>query len=147
MTSKIQKYEDAIRRELKRGKEITQLYLEEQKLYARYNQECAERINRFLESIGSKKRFVPTQSSCFEYFVVDNFSDEDEESEKVVEFCKKNIPRFKSGIKIPKNLCLSGFKAFQELNIPLNLQRTNFSSEEMFKEYMSHVHSVMHDCD
>lgn len=147
MTTKIQKYEEAILEEIKNNKERASLLSKEDALYAQYNKKCAEKINNFLLGIGSKKSYDPSKNSCIEYFIVDNLEEGSEEQSKVIEFCEKNIENFESGIDIPKSLFLSSYKVFAKLNIPLNLTRNDFSFDETFEMYKEHVYSATHDND
>lgn len=147
MATKIQKYEEAILKEIKNKEKRASLLAKEDILYAQYNEKCAEKINNFLKSIGSKKSYDPSKNSCTEYFVVDNFEEGSEEQSKVIDFCEKNITNLESGIEISKSLFLSSYRVFAELNIPLNLTRKDFSSDEIFKMYKEHVYSATHDND
>lgn len=104
MTTKIQKYEEAILEEIKNNKERASLLSKEDALYAQYNKKCAEKINNFLFSIGSKKSYDPSKNSCIEYFIVDNLEEGSEEQSKVIEFFARRtlkILKAESKFQIP----------------------------------------------
>lgn len=147
MATKIQKYEDAVLKELKNLEDRKLLGTKEDELYCQYNKKCAEKINKFLDGIGSDKRYDSNECSCVENFIVDNFEEGSEEQGKVIAFCENNIISFESRIEIPKSLCLSSYKVFLDLNIPMNLTKGDFSSIEIFKIYKEHVYSATHDND
>lgn len=144
--NKIREYELAIAKEVATKKEYHTLQTMQEEYFALYNAKCAEIINKHLQEIGSEKRYDTNKYSCTEYFIVDAFEEGSKEQLELIDFCEKNVP-LPECEDISDYFPYFSYEAFMRLNMPLNLKRSDFSSEEIFKKYNEHVFSATHDFD
>ena len=144
--NKIKEYELAIAKEVATTKEHDALQAKENEYFILYNAKCAKIINKHLQEIGSEKRYDTSKYSCIEYFIVDEFEEGSKEQLELIDFCEKNIP-LPECEDISDSFPYFSYEAFMRLDMPLDLKRSDFSSDEIFKKYKEHVFSATHDFD
>lgn len=144
MTKEIQKYEQAIQMEIKNKEILDELEKKADMEYQDYLNECAEKINKFLEQKGSDARYDASYGEGYDYFATRNFEEGSKMQDEFFEFVDNKLSRYESSVKIPHELHYSSLKDF---NLPLNLKREDFSSEKYYKVYKYHVHCILNDRD
>lgn len=147
MTTKNQQYEQAIQQEIKNQATLAELEKKSDKEYQNYLNKCAEEINKFLEQKGSDVRFDATKDASFDFFAACKFEEGGKMQNDFFEFVDNKLPRFKQTVEIPHELYHSSLTDFVELNIPLNLKREDFSSDEHYRIYKGHVRAILSDRD
>lgn len=142
----IKKYIDAINNDIKVTMARIEACKDEEDAFVKYLNECASKINRFLEASGSELRYNPETDSDFHEFISNKFELGSQEQEAIITFCS-TLPDFEYGVEIPSVTLLKSYKVFMEESIPYNLARKNFPSEDCYRIYTQHVYAATHDYD
>lgn len=145
MTKEIQKYEQAIQREIKNKEILDELEKKSDMEYQNYLNESAEKINRFLEQKGSSARFKASYGEGYDHFAICNLEEGSKLQEEFFDFVDNKLPRYVETVKIPEELRYCSIWDFG--NLPLNLKREDFSSDKYYKIYKYHVHCILSDRD
>lgn len=143
----IKKYDNAISKDIEATQKLFDLWKNEDTARMAYLRECATKINCFLKRSGSTIVYNPeTDSDCHE-FITNHFVLGSKEQNEIIEFVE-TLPRFEeSGVEIQPSTAMSSYNVFFEEDIPFNLVRSDFSSEDNFGIYKQHVYAVTHDFD
>lgn len=144
MTKEIQKYEQAIQREIKNKEVLDELEKKADVEYQSYLNVCTEKINKFLDQKGSDARYDVSYGEGYDYFATRNFEEGSKMQEEFFDFVDNKLSRFVGKVKIPHELYHSSLTDF---DLPLNLKREDFSSDKYYKIYKYHVHCILSDRD
>lgn len=144
MTYEIQKYEQAILREIKNKEILDELEKKSDMEYQSYLNECTKKINKFLEQKGSDARYDVAYGEGYDYFATRNLEEGSKMQEEFFDFVDNKLSRFVGKVKIPHELYHSSLTDF---DLPLDLNREDFSSDKYYKIYKYHVHCILSDRD
>ena len=143
----IKKYDNAISHDINTTNAMFELWRNEDSARMEYLRECAIKINHYLESKGSSLRYNPEMNSDYVEFITNNFELGSTEQKEIIDFVD-NLPPFEgSGIEIKPSNTMTSYEVFYEENIPLNLTKSDFSSEDNYRIYEQHVYAATHDFD
>lgn len=111
-----------------------------------YLNECAPKINRFLENSGSYLRYNPETDSDFHEFIANEFEFGSKEQMAIIAFVR-TLPKFECSVKVPSIGRWKSYEVFLDESIPDDLTRKDFPSEDYYRVYTRHVFDATHDFD
>lgn len=94
MTYEIQKYEQAILREIKNKEILDELEKKSDMEYQDYLNECTKKINKFLEQKGSDARYDVAYGEGYDYFATRNLEKGSKMQEEFFDFVDNKLSRF-----------------------------------------------------
>ncbi len=113
--------------------------------YNKYLNICADKINAFLKEQGSSIHYDPSKDSGYVEFITNNFEPCTKEQKAIIDFVE-TLPPYESSLKITP-FKMDSYNLFFELEIPYDLTKKEFSTEENYRVYKQHVFSATHDFD
>lgn len=142
----IKKYIDAISNDMAVTVARIEALRKQETAFIAYLNECAPKINRFLENSESCLRYNPETDSDFHEFIANEFEFGSKEQMAIIAFVR-TLPKFECGVKVPSVGQLKSYKVFFDESIPYNLTKKDFPSEDHYRVYTKHVFDATHDFD
>lgn len=142
----IKKYIDAINNDMAVTVARLEAARKQETAFIAYLNECAPKINRFLENSGSYLRYNPETDSDFHEFIANEFEFGSKEQMATIAFVR-TLPKFECGVNVPSVGLLKSYEVFLDESIPDNLTRKDFPSEDYYRVYTKHVFDATRDFD
>lgn len=143
----IKKYDNAISYDIAATKAMFEIWKDKDTARMTYLRACATQINSFLKSNGRTLVYNPETDSDYHEFITNHFELGSKEQDAIIKFVS-TLPSFEeSGVEILPSTTMTSYAVFYEEDIPFNLVRSDFSSEDNFRMYKQHVYAATHDFD